>query len=149
MITPENGIPLIERFEGCPLKAYKDGGGILTIARGHTEGVKEGDTCTQEQADAWFMEDLARAERRLNGMLKIEINQFERDSLISQAYNIASFHTLINHLNDEGREVYLQELLLYVNANGKPEKGLVLRRKAEWLLFQGMAWEEIVKEMSL
>ena len=33
---------LIDHYEGCPLKAYKDEAGVWTIGRGHTDGVYEG-----------------------------------------------------------------------------------------------------------
>ena len=49
----------IARSEGCRLKAYRCPAGVPTIGWGHTRGVKMGDTCTQEQADAWFLEDLS------------------------------------------------------------------------------------------
>jgi len=50
---------LLHVFESCRLTAYPDAGGIPTIGWGHTAGVKLGDTCTREQADAWLAEDAA------------------------------------------------------------------------------------------
>lgn len=51
--------PLIALSEGLRLIAYQDSGGVWTIGRGHTLGVKKGDTCTVEQATAWFRTDAA------------------------------------------------------------------------------------------
>ena len=59
---------LIAVFEGPPrLKAFKDGGGVWTIARGHTKGVTEGMTCTPEESTAWFAEDEAPLLRMVEG----------------------------------------------------------------------------------
>ena len=51
------GIELVKKWEGCKLHAYLDGGGVPTIGYGHTDGVKLGDVCTQEQAEKWLKED--------------------------------------------------------------------------------------------
>ena len=45
------GLSLIKKFEGCKLIAYKCSAGVWTIGYGHTTGVKEGDVCTQEEAE--------------------------------------------------------------------------------------------------
>ena len=51
---------LIAVFEGPEkLAAYMDVGGIWTIGRGHTLGVRQGQVCTHEQAVAWFAADQA------------------------------------------------------------------------------------------
>ena len=59
MRTSSKGVSLIKSFEGCRLKAYKCPAGVWTIGYGHTAGVKEGDTITQEQADEYLRNDLA------------------------------------------------------------------------------------------
>ena len=51
MKISDEGIQLIKKFEGCKLEAYQDAVGIWTIAYGRIKEVKEGDTCSQEQAD--------------------------------------------------------------------------------------------------
>ncbi len=48
---------LIRTFEGLRLAAYQDSGLVWTIGFGHTSGVKQGDSCTPEQADAWLATD--------------------------------------------------------------------------------------------
>lgn len=52
-------VNLIKHFEGCRLSSYQDSGGVWTIGYGHTKGVVAGQTCTQEQAGAWLVDDLA------------------------------------------------------------------------------------------
>ncbi len=61
-------VNLIRHFEGCRLESYQDSGGIWTIGFGHTKGVGPGQTCTQEQADAWLEEDLAPLLPQVAGM---------------------------------------------------------------------------------
>jgi lysozyme len=56
------GLSLIKKFEGCRLKAYYCSGGVLTIGYGHTGGVKETDTITQEEADELLEKDVLKFE---------------------------------------------------------------------------------------
>lgn len=48
---------LVKQFEGCKLKAYLCPAGVWTIGWGHTEGVKQGDTWSQQYADAALRQD--------------------------------------------------------------------------------------------
>ena len=62
MKISEEGKSLIKKFEGCKLEAYLCAAGVPTIAWGRTKDVKMGDTCTQEEADAWLDEELEEYE---------------------------------------------------------------------------------------
>jgi lysozyme len=140
----ENGLNLIKYFEGCKLKAYADSAGIPTIGYGHTHGVKLGDVCVQEHADQWLEEDLVDAEKRVNELVMIKLQQCELDSLISQAFNLRSFPKLAEHLNRD-RNIYLRKLLLYCHdIKGNELPGLKKRRQAECWLFTGIRWENIL-----
>lgn len=57
----------VKSAEGFSLTAYLDSVGVWTIGYGHTP-CREGDTCTQEQADAWLAQDLARAAKAAGGL---------------------------------------------------------------------------------
>ncbi len=60
---------LISVFEGPDrLVAYADTGWVWTIGRGHTKGVKQGDTCTPSQSVAWFAEDQAPLLEMVDGV---------------------------------------------------------------------------------
>lgn len=52
---------LIKEFEGCKLKAHRCPAGVLTIGWGHTQGVKPGDTWSQQYADAVLRQDANKA----------------------------------------------------------------------------------------
>jgi lysozyme len=51
--TDDTGLQLIESFEGLRLTSYQDSVGVRTIGYGHTQGVKQGQTITQQQAQAF------------------------------------------------------------------------------------------------
>ena len=67
MQISEEGRQLIKKFEGCELEAYKCSAGVWTIGYGRTKNVKEGDTCTQEQADKWLDRDWETPEQIVTG----------------------------------------------------------------------------------
>ena len=54
-----NGLKLTKVFEGCKLTAYQCPAGIWTIGYGHTHCVHAGMACSQDQADAWLMDDIS------------------------------------------------------------------------------------------
>ena len=47
MKTSDEGVKLIQSFEGLRLMSYVCPAGVLTIGYGHTQGVNLGDSCTQ------------------------------------------------------------------------------------------------------
>lgn len=147
MITNE-GLQLIKYFEGCEFTSYKDSAGILTIGYGHTKDVQPNQTITEKEATNFLQFDLSDAEQRVNHYVKVQTAQCELDSLISQAYNIRSFPALAEHLNNDGRDIYLSKLLLYCHdVAGKELLGLKRRRYAERWLFEGQTWTEILPKL--
>ena len=134
MQTSKNGINLIKRFEGCRLKAYKCPAGVWTIGYGHTQGVKQGDAITQEQADSWLRYDLRIFELHVKNNVKYRLNQNQFDALVSFTYNcgLKNLKTLIANRN---LEQIGNAIIKYNKANGKILQGLVNRRKAEQTLF--------------
>ena len=137
MTTSSKGVSLIKQFEGCRLKAYKCPAGVLTIGYGHTAGVKEGDTITQEQADDYLRNDLAKYEKAVmnyNGIYHFNQNQF--DALVSFTYNCGIGN--LKNLTQSGKRTLAQistKLLLYNKAGGVVLRGLQRRRAAEKELF--------------
>lgn len=135
MKTSQEGIRLIEEFEGLRLTAYQDSVGVWTIGYGHTKNVKKGMAITKEQAEHYLIQDVAKAEKNVNSFGSIYCwtqNQF--DALVSFAFNIGS----INQLTAYGARTIPQisaKILEYNKAGGKVLEGLNRRRKAEKLLF--------------
>ena len=137
--TGNKGIELIKQFEGCKLKAYKCPSGVWTIGYGHTKGVSEGDTITQEEALNLLKEDLKIYEDYVNKYVTISLNQNQFDALVSFTYNCGpgslKSSTLLRKLNQN--EIYgaSEEFTKWVKSKGKILEGLVKRRKAEQELF--------------
>lgn len=133
MKTSKNGIEIIKSFEGCRLCAYKCPSGIWTIGYGHTIGVYEGKTITQEQAEEILISDLERYEKCVNNTGLI-LNQNQFDALVSFTYNCGSAN-LNKLINNRTLSQIADALLLYNKSNGTTLSGLVRRRQAERELF--------------
>ncbi|MGE9796866.1 lysozyme [Acinetobacter baumannii] len=142
--TSDVGVDLISGFEDTRFKAYDDGVGIWTIGTGTTVypngvKVKQGDTCTPEQAKAYFKHDLAKFEKTVNESVTVPLNQNQFDALVSLTYNIGSgaFNnsTLLKKLNKGDYQGAAEQFLVWNKADGKVMKGLVRRREAERALF--------------
>ncbi len=130
--TNDAGLKLIESFEGLRLTAYQDSVGIWTIGYGHTKGVKQGQTITQQQAEAFLQQDLAVAEAAVNRLgLTLSDNQFA--ALVSFTFNLGAGN--LTKLLKNGLAAAADRILLFDHAGGKALPGLTRRRTAERALF--------------
>lgn len=83
---------LTKVLEGCKLTAYQDGGGVWTIGYGHTAGVTPDMVITQDQADAFLVNDSTTFAARvdltcgLGAMAALENHQ--RATLYDFAFNL-------------------------------------------------------------
>lgn len=164
MIVSPNCYTLIKHFEGLSLTAYMCPANIATIGWGTTKingkPVTMGMTCTKEQADEWLKSDVRIFETQVLQALnadEISINQFQYDALVCFTYNLG-IATLVHGsrsapvtktgklwqaLKDKDYERAKANFLLYSNGG---LRGLVIRRTAESMLFDGqdidsiMAW---------
>lgn len=129
------GLALIKQFEGCKLEAYQDGAGVWTIGTGHTHGVKAGDTCSQEQADAWLEQDLIGAETAVSSLVKVPLSDNQFAALVSFTFNEGqgklAGSTLLKKLNEGGYDLVPTYLKSWIFVAGKQCQGLVRRRAAE------------------
>jgi len=135
----EAGLALIKSFEGCKLKAYKDSVGIWTIGYGHIEGVAEGLTCSQEQADTLLRGDLARIEAGVSKAVCVPLTENQFSALVCFAFNVGvgslNKSTLLKKLNAHNMSEAAEQFLVWNKAGGKVLKGLTTRRTAERALF--------------
>lgn len=76
-----------EYFEGNRLVAYADTGGVWTICKGHTEGVKPGDVATPEQCEQYHAQDLKVSAAAVDTLLTRDVGTLCRAALIDFAYN--------------------------------------------------------------
>lgn len=139
----QEGLALIKAFEGLSLTAYQDVAGIWTIGYGHTKGVTAGTTITEAEAEALLRDDVKDAERAVERLVKVAINENEFSALVSLVFNIGegafARSTALKRLNKGNREEAAAAIELWNKAtiNGKKETipGLVRRRAAEKALF--------------
>lgn len=134
---------LITHFEGFRANAYQDSAGVWTCGWGSTKGVYKGMNITKEQGKEMLKQDLADSTSRL-GRLKVKLNDNEMACVISIGFNLTlkSYNALIDHLNKD-KQTFKNKLLLYSkDVAGNYLKGLLIRRIAERLLFEGRDWKE-------
>ncbi|WP_217597186.1 lysozyme [Cohnella sp. GbtcB17] len=130
------GIELIKSFEGCRLTAYKPvpTEPYWTIGWGHYgPDVKQGMTISQAQADAIFLQDIARYEKPVNE-LNLQLNQNQYDALVSFCYNCGAGNLRKLCLGRTISQI-AASLPEYNKGGGKVLPGLVRRRAAELELF--------------
>ena len=142
MKTSQNGIDLIKHFEGCKLNAYLCPSKIPTIGFGNTfyeDGtkVKIGDKITQERADELLLSLLPKYENLAKKNVKVELNQNQFDALVSYVWNTGGSSTLYKLINTKSSIESIEKwwTTKYITGNGKVLKGLVIRRKVEFELF--------------
>lgn len=137
MKISENGLKLIEQFEGLRLTAYKASrrDKYYTIGYGHYGAdVKQGMTITEAQAEAYLRQDVAEAEASVNKYSGYRWNQNQFDALVSFAYNVGGIDGLTNNGKRSVAEISAK-LPEYVYSGGVKLEGLVRRRAAEKALF--------------
>jgi len=145
--TSAEGIALIKKFEGCELEAYQCSAGVWTIGYGHTKDVVEGMEITQEQAEQMLVDELHEYESYINKYVTVALSQNQFDALVSWVYNLGPANlkssTMLKVLNDGKYEDVPYQMKRWNKAGGKVLDGLVRRREAEALLYQGREWYEI------
>jgi len=147
MKISQEGLALIKRFEGCRLEAYKCSANVLTIGYGHTGGVKETDTITQDEADKLLQEDVEQFEKYVDDNVTVELGQSQFDALVAWTFNLGVGNlresTMLKKLNSEDYASVPSEMKRWNKAGGKTLDGLIRRRKAESLLFESKEWHQV------
>ena len=147
MQISQEGLALIKKFEGCELEAYKCPAGVWTIGYGHTKDVKEGDKINKDEANYLLQEEMIEFESYIDDMVEVELNQSQYDALCAWVYNLGPSNlgssTLLKVLNEGKYEEVPQQIKRWNKANGEVLTGLIRRREAEALLFQGKEWSEV------
>jgi GH24 family phage-related lysozyme (muramidase) len=146
----QEGFKLLTTFEGCELAAYDDGGGVWTIGYGHTEGVYEGMTITQTQAEEWLREDLEKFESYVEDAVEAQLNDNQFSALVCFCFNVGPGRggfgdsTLLRLLNKGDYQGAANQFLVWNKVNGEPWLGLTRRRLAEQALFLGKPWQSFL-----
>jgi lysozyme len=146
MKTSDNGIRLIQEFEGLRLTSYLCSAGVPTIGYGATyyhdgSKVKLGHTITRDQANQMLKEHLKEFESSLIGLLNTtKVNQNQFDALVSFNYNLGPTNLAKSQLlrfvkaNPNDPKI-AAEFAKWNRAGGEVSTGLVRRRKKEAQLY--------------
>jgi len=147
MNISEEGLSLIKKFEGCELKAYRCAANVLTIGYGTTKGVTEDMEITKEEAESILKEEMHEYEGYVNDMVKVPLKQNQFDAMVSWVFNLGSTNlsssTLLKKLNNSEYDEVPSQIKRWNKAGGKVLDGLIRRREAEALLFEGKEWENV------
>ena len=147
MNISQEGLSLIKKFEGCELEAYKCAAEVWTIGYGSTKSVKEGDTITQEEADELLLHEMEEYEGYINDMVTVPLKQCQFDALVCWVYNLGPTNlqesTLLKLLNAGDYHTVPAQIKRWNKAGGQTLQGLIRRREAEALLFEGKEWIEV------
>ena len=147
MHISDEGVALVKKFEGCKLDAYQCAAGVWTIGYGSTRGVVEGDTWSQEKADMMLEDELQEYGEYVEELVTMPLSQNQFDALTSWTFNLGPTNlassTLLKVLNAGEYEDVPAQIKRWNKANGDVLEGLVRRREAEALLFEGKTWEHI------
>lgn len=147
MKTSRDGIEFIKRREGFRHKKYKDDAGLPTIGYGHLIQTGENFTMpiTEVEGEALLTKDLQIAEKAIDRLVKIPLNQHQFDALVSFVFNVGVGNfvksTLLKKLN-AGDFVAAGGQFLVWNKVTDPKtrkkvfsQGLANRRKLEQAIF--------------
>ena len=145
MRISEKGLAMIEKFEGCLLKASNKLDGVWTIGYGQTgryygKRVRKGMTTTKALAHAWLRDHSIKTyETAVAKAVKVPINQNQFDALVSFTYNVGvgalKQSTALRKLNAGDYAGAADALTMWTKFKGKVLAGLVRRRKEERALF--------------
>lgn len=144
MTTSQQGRDFIKQFESLKLQAYKavETEKYYTIGYGHYGAdVKKDMTITKEKAEAMFNEDIKPFEKEVNN-LHINLTQGQFDALVSWIYNLGQGNFISSTMRKmivagANDEEITDQMIKWVNSNGKPLNGLKKRRVAEANMFLG------------
>ena len=147
MKTSAEGVALIKKFEGCKLESYICPAGVWTIGYGTTKNVVEEMRITENQAEELLKKDLETFEEEIERLVEVPLSQCQFDSLVAWTYNLGATNlknsTLLKVLNRAEHDEVPIQIKRWNKANGKVLKGLVRRREAEALLYEGKDWQEV------
>jgi lysozyme len=147
MKTSAEGIALIKKFEGLELDSYQCSANVWTLGYGHTQGVAEGDSCSEEEAEIILVNDLKEFETYVNALVDVELDQNQFDALVAWTFNLGPTNlrtsTLLKKLNAGDYNDAPSEIKRWNRAGGQVLDGLIRRREAEALLFAGEQWENV------
>lgn len=154
MSISSKGLDLIKGFEGLRLEAHLCPANVVSIGYGTTlypdgKAIKWGDRITEQQAEAFLIHDCDKFSKEVDRLVKVPLNQNQRDALISFCYNVGSGafagSTMLRLLNQGDYKGAAEQFPEWdkatINGVKKALPGLTRRRAEEKLLFESVASE--------
>jgi GH24 family phage-related lysozyme (muramidase) len=147
---PQNNLlDFVKNFENAPLaqskngtsKAYKD---YDTTSQGFgSEPKKDGSPMTKAEANKAVIVQLINANKAVDRLVKIDLNEHQRNALVSMLSNVKTDtfakSNALKELNKGNIKAFLKEAfdpkIGFVKAGGKISNGLVRRRAREKSIF--------------
>ena len=132
-------IDIIKEFGGLRLEAYSDQNGNWYIGYGHSQGVTEGMTITEAEAEKYLRDDLKVFEESVSRMVEVAVSENEFSSMVCLTYNIGpggfAESTVLRKVNEREWAEAADAILLWNKVNGQVNESLVNRRDKERELF--------------
>ena len=141
------GLQVIKSFEGFRAKPYYCSAGVLTQGYGHTAaagGEPIGGVWTREKAAKVLADDLERVYSKSvrEAVAGYHTTQAQFDAMVSFAYNCGvgalKASVLLRRHKKGDYTGAAAAFMNWVNAGGKPNKGLIRRRASEALMYSGV-----------
>jgi len=157
MKISQEGLSLIKKFEGCPTDSdgnvisYRCAANVPTIGYGSTkykgQPVEDDMKISMQEAEDLLIHEMDEYEGYVNHMVKVDLKQNEFDALVAWVFNLGpskfSSSTLLQKINIKDWDDVPNQIKRWNKAGGKVLQGLVRRREAEALLFEGKEWHEV------
>ena len=158
MKISNEGIKLIKHFEGCPtdsdgnVVSYRCAANKATIGYGSLKlidgtPVEDGMKISKQDAEDLLAHELHEYEGYINDMVEPDLKQNEFDALVSWVFNLGPSNlaasTLLKRLNMKMWNDIPNQIKRWNKVGGIPNDGLIKRRNAEALLFEGKEWGKV------
>jgi lysozyme len=102
---------------------------------------------SKEQADNMLLNELDEYCEHVEKAVDVDLEQCMFDALVSWTYNLGPTNlnnsTMLKVLNNKEYDEVPHQIKRWNKAGGKVLQGLVRRREAEALLFEGKDWTDI------
>jgi GH24 family phage-related lysozyme (muramidase) len=135
--------PFVIKWEGLKTSTYIDVVGIPTVCYGETGAhVRIGQQFTEQQCRDMLDRRLMVFARELDRCVTVPVTPHQGASLLELAYNVGSGpvcrSTLVRQLNEGAPpEQFCGQLSRWVNAGGRPWRGLINRRADSYNMCMG------------
>ena len=141
MKTSQNGLTLIQKFEGFEGQVYIDAAGYPTIGYGHL--IKAGEDFSRgisyAEATKLLAQDVEFAENAVARFIRTPLSQSQFDALVSFTFNLGGGalqrSSLRRKVNRAEHAEVPDEFMRWVFAGGRRLRGLIRRRSAEAQLY--------------